>query len=85
VTEFRADKLVGPSSRTALAPLQSCARFCLEPETFPIFLAWMKKNLTGTPPEWFVEDLIRRDIAQAHDTVAAMEELAAIRATGELR
>jgi hypothetical protein len=73
---FNADELQPASSRTVLAPLQSCARFCLLPEVYPLFLGWLKKEHARQPPEFFDPALVREDIEIAHDGVGLLEEIA---------
>ena len=76
MSDFRATREMS-DSLTLLAPLQSCARFCLEPDVFPSFMAWLRKTAGHMhPPEWFDPKLIRQEIGAAHDVVGDLEDAA---------
>jgi len=56
---------------------QATIRFALEPETFPVFLAWLRKSFAGLYSEdWFGEELIRKDLIWCHNALPGLEYLA---------
>lgn len=60
-----------------LAVGQATIRFCQEPETFPIFLAWCRKSYDGVEAdEWFRPDLVMDDLAAMHNLLPQLEQIA---------
>jgi len=58
-----------------LAPAQAAVRFCLLPETFEAFLAWLRKDMAAEEsPEWFEPDSIRADLLAVRDLLRPIEE-----------
>ena len=57
------------------APPQSAILFCLEPETFGIFMEWLKGEHSERPPDWFDAEEVRSDLAESLLWLADILEL----------
>jgi len=56
------------------APAQSAILFCLQPETFGIFMEWLKREHSKQPPEWFDAQEVREDLVMSMSWLAEVLE-----------
>lgn len=74
--------LTEATSSSAAAVAQSPIMFVLEPETFPVFVAWLRERFADKPAEWFAPELVRKDLEQAMATLCEIGEISRVLGIG---
>lgn len=56
--------------------IQACIRFCLEDESFPVFLEWLKNEYAHKPPSFFEPELLKDDMRAMNNFIATIAGIA---------